>query len=95
MPTPLAHRPRPHPRNQRPQGAVRRRFELFALEAWEDAHGNILEVNHGTVVTCHLEPDTRALDFQRTFDEFIEEELFWDHHLNNAPDQGEGDEDAE
>lgn len=77
----------------RPHGATRRRFELFALEAWEDASGKILEVNHGSVVQCHLEPDDRALDHQRTFDEFIEEELGWDHHLNNAP-EGDEDDDA-
>jgi len=78
----------------RPSGAVRRRFELFAMEAWEDASGNILEFTHGPVVQCHF-PDQRPLDYQRTFDEFIAEEVMWEHHLNNAPEGGEEDEDAE
>lgn len=82
-------------RSKRPAGAVKRRFELFALEAWEDSNGRVLQVDHGTVVVAHLEPDDRPLNHQRTFDEFIEEELFWDHHLstadNNYEDRGVDD----
>lgn len=70
-------------RGFKPAGATRRRFELFALEAWEDNQGRIIQVDHGSVAVMHLEPDNRPLDHQRTFDEFLEEELFWDHHLNS------------
>jgi len=79
----------------RPHGATKRRFELFALEAWEDADGRILELNHGSVVHCHIEPDSRALDAQRTFDEWVEEQIMWEHHMNNAPEGGDEDDDAE
>jgi len=81
-------------RNIRPQGAVQRRFEIFACEAWYDAEGNTLQVDHSTVAVMNLEPDDRALNAQRTFDEFLEEQLFWDHHLN-SPEAEEHEQDAE
>lgn len=79
-------------RGGRPQGAVRRRFELFAAEQWLDNDGNVLQFSHGYVAQLDVEPEDRAVNAQRTFDEWLEEEIFWNHHLNNAPDQGEGDE---
>lgn len=73
---------------------MRRRFELFALEAWEDAKGNVLQVDHGTVAVTHVEPDDRPLNAQLTFDEWMENELMWNHHMERADAYAEDDEDG-
>lgn len=80
-------------RRQRPEGATVRRFELYAVETWLDDQGRVLQFDHGCTVRKDMEPDTRQADHQRTFDEWLEEEIFWDHYLNSP--EGQEAEDAE
>jgi len=76
------------PRHGGPVNAVRRAFELFATESWYDKDGNVIQSDYCTVVQENMD-FTRANKpgAQLTFDEWLENEVMWNHHLSAAEEE--------
>jgi len=61
-----------------------RHFELFAVETVRDLDtGNVLKLSHAFVVSERIDGETPE-GAQLTFDNWLERELFWEHHLERG-----------
>ena len=63
---------------------ISRRFELFACVTKVDDAGNVLEFSHGQVAMESVPSTNTKLDFQLSFDDWLERETFWAFHMENA-----------